>query len=211
MVVVGAVVCGTFAGGLVGGGLVARELVAGGVAGADAGDVATPGSADGAEVVGGAPVVPPAGRLAAGPAPAGGVEVAADVRGAVVVVDTVARGDVVPGVVAPDDAQAAARSPPAATSAIDPTTFLMRSFLPVRGVARGADDAASITDYRRGARIVHPEPGPTRANCARSGTSGTARGADDRRWRPITASRLGRPAPSPTMTSAMAASATLNS
>ena len=156
-------------------------------------------------------MTPPSGRLVAGPASLGGVEVAADVRGAVVVADDWARGAVVTGVVAPDDAQAANRSPPAATSAIDPTTFLMRSHLPVRDVARNSGDAASTGDYRGGSRIVHPGPSPTRASCARSGTSGVVRGADDRRWRPITASRLGRPAPSPTMTSAMTASATLNS
>jgi len=193
------VVSGTVAGGLVSGELVAGGLVADGWAGAGvgeaAGDVPTPACADGAEETGDATAVPPAGRPVVGLVSVDGVEGASGARDGVVVVDSFARGDVVTGVVAPEDAQAATRSPPAITSATDPTACLMRSFLPVRS----------------GVRNVHAVPGPTWASCARPGASGATGGADDRRRRPMTASRLGRPAPRPTMTSAMAASATLNS
>ena len=205
---------GTVADGLVAGGPVTGDWAGAGVGDA-AGDVPTLARAVGAEEVGDASVVPPAGRPVVGPASVDGVEAASGERGAVmvvvVVVDAFARGDVVTGIVAPEDAQAARTSPPATTGAIDPTACLMRSVLSVRGADRHLDGSMLTIDYRSGARNVHAVPGPTWASCARSGASGAGGGADDRRRCPMTASRLGRPAPSPTTTSAMAASATLNS
>ena len=211
---------GSVDGGLVDAGLVDGGLVAGGPVGAAVGapgDGTTPGCADGAVEDGDGTDGSRAGRVVAGPAPVGVGEGSAPVvRDVVVGVDAFARGAVVTGVVAPDEAQAAARSPPATTSAIDRTRFLMRSFLTVRGPDRRlADatsaDATSAGDYRDGARIVHPAAGPTGVRRTPPGRSGPAGGADRPRWRPMTASRLGRPAPSPTITSAITASATLNS
>ena len=171
------------------------------------GAVATPAFTDGAEEVGDGPDAPSDGRVVAGPAPVDGVEPTIDDRGPVVVVDAFVCGDVVAGVVAPDDEQAATRSPPAITSATDRTTCLIRSILPVRCVTGRPGDSTINGDYRNGARIAHPGPSPERANGAGSDTSGAAGGADERRWRAMTASRLGRPAPNPTMTSAITASA----
>ena len=136
VVVGGAVVGGLVDGGAVAGRLVAGGLVGGGLVGVGAGAVATAACADGAEGVGGAPVVPRAGWVVVGPAPeVADVEVASDVRGADVVVGAEGRAGRFAGVDAPDDAQAVTSSPPATTRAIDRTMCRMWSFLPVRGIA----------------------------------------------------------------------------
>lgn len=150
----------------------------------------------------------------------------------VVVVEFVVRVRVAGGEFAPDAVQAATSRPPASRISSVLIVSLIRTLLSVPDQTRSGEDVPLGRDYCPSLPIVHSNHGKTRRRIADRHRGGwadprwtwpetgddsfpvTPRSPDrsaGRRRLAITASRLSRPAPSPMMTSAMAASATLNS